>query len=801
MSVHEEVSDLELVVNTEGALIETSPNVIPLTNEIIGEQLIIEKALRQEEKLKGKKLYHNLTYLPPEGTPSTAGPRACFIADYGSKDRGKQKRILKKDRKQILGRRAKIHYEQGCTTLNDFDTLVDLGPEAYKHHISPVLDFWITTDDAGKEHFISAEKYFEGYRSINLLLPELKDKPLTRKEFDTLSSDILDALGYIDQKDTYHRDFSLRNIITNLRRPEEKKYEDTWKGAYEEIRDSIKKIGSVFKKKKDSEKLEAIVTDFANACYKSHPTIKPQATMGATQVADILMIPAANKGITLPYTDKTEVYSIAKDFLEMLVGEQIFSIDPSTGTAKILKTRFTKEENLFDEKGIFKKELYDYTLKLALYNEVPKHARKYNEVLQRALSSNEIYRYSSTQDFIKDWKKHGTSDWLSKTKRYATRTLGTAMIASQLFLGYEVLREKPAELFKVESNWVDKTNEIENNFFRVSTMIYSTNQSSMENPKAYIANQGTRLSVNVHAYFLPISKSLRFDTRFSGKVYFEGVEPSTSDSSDIIHNISVVPVDVDFQPEMGMYGYYADLWGIKLPENVPEGTVRNLVIELYPTVDTLYQKEWLSKEQDYKVTPKILFNGKDKPVIRKTIPIILNNIGSDGLKDSTSAISLQEFDNHSYYWDPEIKFKAFDGRQSDYSLMTVNKDIKYVVRIPEIGYMEKFNECDGWSNVRDIKPNFPKGPSAKELTLQTIAYKNGHILNQTFLPISRESTGSQDMGGEMKYLSRFEKIIPDTSFSSKVMRYSREATDIMRDIKREEVTQNYRKMMEGTGKK
>ena len=105
------------------------------------EMELILQVLELEERLKGRKLYHNLKYNQPEES-SSQGPRACFTAEYGSLGKNLQERILKIDREEIQSNRAKIHQDNGCDTLNDFNMLVELGPDAYKHHVSPVVDFW-----------------------------------------------------------------------------------------------------------------------------------------------------------------------------------------------------------------------------------------------------------------------------------------------------------------------------------------------------------------------------------------------------------------------------------------------------------------------------------------------------------------------------------------------------------------------------------------------------------------------------------------------------------------------------------
>jgi len=101
-------------------------------DEPMQEKRIISKALKNDRQ------YSNPRFL----LASANGPRACFIYDWGFDVSEKQERILKTDRLDIKNGRAKLHYDNGCTTLNDVKALSRLGLEAFKHHISPVLDFW-----------------------------------------------------------------------------------------------------------------------------------------------------------------------------------------------------------------------------------------------------------------------------------------------------------------------------------------------------------------------------------------------------------------------------------------------------------------------------------------------------------------------------------------------------------------------------------------------------------------------------------------------------------------------------------
>ncbi len=385
------------------------------------ERDLVLKALEAERQLKGRILYHNLT--PLDLGDLDGGPRAVFIADYGLEGKSMQKRVLKLEKLSISSEKARIFRERGCDSLNDFDMLVHFGQDAIKHHISPIYDMWIVKDDDGLDHVIIAEQgYFglERYKSMMSLLPELKKNPLTKKEFETVSTHSLDALEFSSEKNAYHRDRSLRNLITNIRN-----------------------------KRRIGEGIEAIVTDHANACHKNHTSAKSIATMGAKQITDPLMVPAIT-GKEKKYDDGAEIYSVARDFLDMPVGEVVIGIDSLTGKV-FVSNRFSQGLTNM-RKGIFDENEYNLLINNAIAS-IPSYARKYVPNFRKALSFYENERYSSVSEFIKDWRKKSNRDFASSLN-FGLKV--AAISAAFMFIGYGLssfYRPKEIDVFKVHSEW------------------------------------------------------------------------------------------------------------------------------------------------------------------------------------------------------------------------------------------------------------------------------------------------------------------------------------------------------------
>ena len=751
------------------------------------EKKLVEKALSLEATLKGNN-YHNLRYFSYEtssdGRSTPGGPRACFIADYGSEAWEKQKRIIKLDRDIITGR-AKVHFDNGCTTENDFNTLVRLGPEAFKYHISPVVDHWQVEDDQGDKHFITAEKFFENYKPIHFLMPpviekyrsihtlmsELKKDPLTKKEFEKISSNVIDALNYIDSNNIYHRDLSLRNIITNIRN-EDPFYESTPKAKFkkkywEPIRNFLG-----LRKPHDQLGIEAIVTDFANSCYKDHPTTKPQQTMGARQVADPLMLTGK------AYDDKAEVYAVAKDFLEMLVGEQITETDQINRVSKILKSSLSDGLLLYQEfhgkllqiEHGFEYEEYYKILRKAI-SKLPGHAKKYSDALYKALSPFESERYSSTKDFIREWQKASKKDWWSRTKSAAKIVAASTLIGLSAVSAYKMLNPD-IHLYKVHSGWNKETNEIDNNYVKLDFNIgyygsYPIIGDVPVNARSVLVPAGENINVVVSAHYQPMDKINETTTKFNGKAYIE-------DAEDGAQEFILDPVEPGFASEFGSGGSTISLRDLKIPKDSKEGTVRNLIFELYAPADTGYSDSWNSEKQKLEFTPKVLYD-KNKLLVRKKVSLVTALPNRNYISNPSIAVDFSSFDRqlaypHAFYFNALMNGKDY---------VRLDKGIKYMFRIPELGVTEICQERSDWSasNSVSLTPNLPSGPSMDNLTMQMIAYKGDTLLSQSFLPMKRESVNTDSRSG---WYSMYDRDVPNNNFIDKVKKYSKEAAKLIK---------------------
>jgi len=718
----------------------TELDINPIIIGPLFEKNLILKALQAEKELKGITLYHNLTHKIPD---DEAGPRVGFVAQYGLEDT-EQERILITDRKEIANKRAKFHYEQGCDTANDFKILIKLGPEAYKHHTSPILDYWFVKDNE-EEHSIIAEKYFISYKTLNSLLPLFKENPITKKEFETISSHVLDSLGYMDEKGIYHRDRSLRNIITNIRT------------------DNL-----------ENKELEAIVIDCANACKKNHTKIKPQPTLGAKQITDPLMVSKIS-GKEKAYDDKAEVYAAAKDFLEILVGEKLLEIDQLEGTAIVTDNQFTSGFDLF-ENGKFRSDQYNALIDTAISN-LPRHARKYAPILRRALSLDEKQRYSSTREFIREWHKHSNKDFAGTMKKIGLWTMTGIMLATGGYTVDSIFNKKiPMDIYQVQSRWNEDTRGIDNNYFWINTTMFN-NKGTVDNPNIYFAKRGDDIDLIVASYYQAIDKKFEaYPVWFKGRAYIEG--KSERNSNDKIDNFNfeefnINPVNPGAWAEQGDLGNSRSLYHIiRIPDDAQEGSVYNLVVELFPTADTVKSDGWNSETAEMNKNAAIVFKNKKEAVYVKRIPIVIEGNEKRGgiwkWKDDKFGVTISEGLAKVGYSNDMVKF---EGTRSDEKWASMDTNTQYLIRIPELDYVRKSIKNDSrTSNMIDYRLDLPDSINLKQFTLQTISYKNGQILNQSFFSVKRTNN---------KY-ERYVMSAPDTSFFSRTSQYAKDAEKLIK---------------------
>jgi hypothetical protein len=80
---------------------------------------------------------------------------------------------------------------------------------------------------------------------------------------------------------------------------------------------------------------------------------------------------------------------------------------------------------------------------------------------------------------------------------------------------------------------------------------------------------------------------------------------------------------------------------------------------------------------------------------------------------------------------------------------------------------------NGSFNSRHYPLDLPSGEALKGLTLQVISYKNGKILNQSFFPVERLSK-------ETHTFHNYIECLPDTTYSNKIVQYSRDAENLIK---------------------
>ena len=747
---------------------------------------------KEEKTIIEQALINNPQYSNPRYflDPSTSeGPRACFIYDWGyndiesknadDKENEKQERILKTDRLHISNERARIHHDNGCTTLNDVKALTKLGPESFRHHISPVLDFW-WVEYKGKMHTVSAEKFFRGYRSLHSLMPQLKKEPLIKEEFDIISANAIDALEFTDQNDIYHRDFSLRNIITNIRT----KKQDTVENS--EIRKYFSKAKKFFGfNTQNTEGLEAIVTDYANSCLKSHPQIKPQQTMGARQIGDPLMLIQEKA-----YDNMTEIYAVAKDFLEMLVGEQLLEVDQINKKARILKTRFTEEQDLYDENGRFKYGAYTEAIDGAIFHNLPSFARKYDSVLRKALFPEEWMRYKDTKEFIKDWKKISKKDSFTRVKRIAQ--VGAAALALGA-ISYTALSihqkeidalETKANTYIIHAEYNSETQNITNNYVDLEVDLSPPGRPLLRNPQYFSLKKGETVWPHISALYGAVSEKYRAGGKLEGNVRFEGTHG---------RDFEVYPKKPGYVEEHPNMIFTALGQMMEVPKEVPEGSVINLIAELYAPESGRYY--YLNPE-------KINFDSPGKVISRINIPVYVTP--KNGRPNLSNIIKLQnlKLDGRN---GSELEMTRADSAQAT---PNIDPSLNYMVWVPEQNCITlDTTGRNGYCGIKPLRVELPKGETTSTNTMIVVALRGNVPIYSTAVPIKRsnpyacrdDGMGSMTFKGniptysdddstkikrakELTQFSTWDVTLPDKQFNEQSIKYLQQGRDLAKQI-------------------
>jgi len=266
---------------------------------------------------------------------------------------------------------------------------------------------------------------------------------------------------------------------------------------------------------------------------------------------------------------------------------------------------------------------------------------------------------------------------------------------------------------------------------------------------------GDKVSATITANFEAVAEKYRSYENFRGQAYIEGVM-DTALCEVPVNKFFINAVEPGYVSDMPMAGFYTHLFDlIKIPENAPAGTVYNLVIELYPSADTLVNKVWDSDKQEYNNGTSVLFEGKNNVLIRKKIPIVVpeENYNEDV---GTKAVLFSSYD---HYPRDNVNFTSVSDEEK---YAYVNRDLKYVVRIPELGFVVEDNSAPEFGNSKYIHFDLPEGKEKKRLTLQTIVYDDKGVLSQSFTPIM----GNINRWGpkEENYIYSYELDIPDEDF-------------------------------------
>jgi serine/threonine protein kinase len=350
-----------------------------------------------------EKLGPHYTNLMPYREGGTA---LTFTALYG----GKERRIVKIDKRELESPRAIRHVERGCDRRNDLEHLLGIDHP----NITKLLQF----EEIGEGYVLTVEPCYEGET-----LEEVVESngPLPNWAFRKIFSGIIKGARYmINKKKTFHRDIKPSNLIIC--------YDDEEEGL--EIK-------------------EPKITDLANAIEIGKVTSKYLPTAGGHYVMDPLLIPQFTGDTEAKYSEQSEMYAIGASMFYALTGKYIFEFDPDKGTAKVsedIKSRHAGK-SLLDENGLLNRKKYAEALDDAIRMELPFYAgANYGRFIERCLTLNAPNSWSLTRRYksIEEMER-GFRAGPRVTKMFVCTALFTVMNALSSIFGEPSEEPRPVE--------------------------------------------------------------------------------------------------------------------------------------------------------------------------------------------------------------------------------------------------------------------------------------------------------------------------------------------------------------------
>lgn len=637
------------------------------------------------------------------------GTRYIFRSKWGVGENKTQSRFIKVDKSEVSGPRSQRHVGRGYDTSHDMSILSDID--------HPNIVQLVDTCNLNKHGNASIELEFQDAKTLDEIVS--RSGALSVSEFEDVFTGILEAERYlVNEKGIYHRDAKPANILV---------------------------------RKTASNKLQAKLTDLANAAKKEDLEKKVLPTAGAHAILHPQLSGIFTQDPAL-YSNREEIYALGVDMFFALTGEYIFDYDPDEKTA----TEVATNKSLLDTRGILNERKHESALEKSIKT-LPKGVKKYAPIIRKCLTLDEKEQYDSIDSLATDFTR--TKNMLTPVQRLFRTTSPAGLVAVLLMaatglgLQYtadqhkgEIARQEidlavaKAEVanYPVSASWNIITGEVENNLITIETEVYSVESQVSSNHDIIQVQPGEKLSITVYGRDAPgIGEESNLVRNFKGRMYIEGYSPTDF-----------------FIDSLGFGGsseasYIGPAWKrITVPEDANVG-VGYFITEIYAPEEGFFEMSYSDG--------KFIFDNPGKIIARERIPIIIGNpediVGM-------SSIDLSYTNEHANFKSPKKpeKDQYFDIPSGlEYSVTILDTDLA-VSRIET-----------GSPLTTSVRFNI-KEKMVGERTIQTVVRREENIVSYSFTPI----TGKKS---EMSDFHLWHLGFPGPEFSDQIVEYRKDLFD------------------------
>jgi len=400
----------------------------------------IDDLLKTTLNSSGK--YHNLELF--HQAYNEAGTRFCYRADWGHQ--GQEDKIpvivkVDKPKRFIKSPRADLHGSRGYNTSNEVDFLTKINsPERY--HIAKIRDFFMKKTCDGKPLAISIEDFFENSLSLEGYVKKLG--PMSPTQVCQVFGQVIKGIDHLNTDlEIYYRDLKPSNILLRkINRPNHPRVKN---------------------------RLEVLITDFANACKKNSIDKKPVPSAGGHLVTNPFLFQNFT-GEVKEYDEKSEIYSIGANMYFALTGDYMFDCDSSKGTARGIIGNSTVD--LLDNHSLIDPKKYIQVVKTNTKSKfLDSNTNELKKIIRNCLLSPLNQGYESTEELFNKTKKWDNL-WFDEHYKEIMAAIGVLTLGG-FWLGWDLYAYGPGRIYRNLNEVLIKNSNIpENtltNYFNIRT--------------------------------------------------------------------------------------------------------------------------------------------------------------------------------------------------------------------------------------------------------------------------------------------------------------------------------------------